>query len=106
MYECLILDTGDDGFAETPEPHLPFLPIFINGSPPKGITYGTKLQAQNYSPVLKDLIHECLYEKPEHRPTLLQLKTKISNAISEIVTRDGPEGEPTEDMDLPEPLTA
>jgi hypothetical protein len=37
------------------------------------------LDDQQYSDTLKDLIFECLYEEPEHRPSLQEIKTRIGN---------------------------
>lgn len=49
------------------------------GAPPKGPTYGEDLTHDSYpySEGLKDTIFECLYENPSHRPTLVDLKSRI-----------------------------
>ncbi|KAF8851617.1 kinase-like protein [Acephala macrosclerotiorum] len=81
MYMLVTLvDEGITGAAQKP-----FLPNdFINGARPKGITWGPNLAAYNgiYSKSLTDLIYECLYENPNHRPDLQRLKYETSNAIT------------------------
>ncbi|KAH6669505.1 kinase-like domain-containing protein [Halenospora varia] len=52
----------------------------IMGAPPKGPTFGEDLTPHDsypYSEGLKDTIFECLYENPSHRPTLIDLKSRI-----------------------------
>ncbi|KAH9216262.1 hypothetical protein DL95DRAFT_122624 [Leptodontidium sp. 2 PMI_412] len=95
-----------------PEPWYPFHPsalpasrsFLIGGAPALGITYGTKLRITKYSVTLKDAIHECLYEEPTHRPTLIALKARIAAAIAaRLAAGDVPEG--WQDLDMPEPRT-
>ncbi|KAG4436509.1 hypothetical protein IFR05_008015 [Cadophora sp. M221] len=95
-----------------PEAWYPFNPsalpvprnFLINGAPALGITYGTKLRIKDYSNTLKDAIHECLYEEPLHRPTLIALKTRIAAAIAaRLAAGDTPGG--WQDLDMPEPRT-
>ena len=71
-----------------PNHKAPFLPKFpLNNNPAQGLTYGAKLQTygaaqgQKYSQSLIDLIYECLYEKPDHRPSLIALKTRVLKAM-------------------------
>ncbi|PVH77362.1 hypothetical protein DL98DRAFT_656795 [Cadophora sp. DSE1049] len=74
------------------EPHRPFQPAVLIGAtgpaPAKGILYGADLQILGFSQNLKDAIHECLYEIPDHRPTLLQLKRRIKVAIDACLAAD------------------
>ncbi|KAH9216255.1 kinase-like domain-containing protein [Leptodontidium sp. 2 PMI_412] len=90
-----------------PEPHLPFTPgHFIHGAAPLGRLYGTQLRNQpGLSNLLKDTIHECLYEIPANRASLLTLKTRIRTQLN-VMTLDPafrPEG--NQDIECPEPIT-
>jgi hypothetical protein len=82
----------------------PFTPIFpIDGTPPKGVTYGFHLSAygDDYSKKLRDLILECLYEIPANRPNVLQLKERVKEGIESSVQR----GDREMSGDQPEPWT-
>lgn len=67
----------------------PFKPSWeINGEESKGTTYGIDLQSYTlpdtvpqYSEKLIHTIWECLYEKPEHRPTAFELKERVVAAF-------------------------
>lgn len=102
MYEAACL-TGDE-----PEPYLPFLPNYpIRKLPAKGTVFGTLLRSQDlYSDELKDLIQECLYEQPGHRPSLIELKTHVTRALKKLVGTLNTPSEPWGDLDRPEPMTA
>lgn len=73
----------------------------------KGTTYCPDLSAYNsagpagqggvYSKALTDLIHECLYEVPSHRPTARQLKERIW-LVTNVIIDEG--GEPSKFEDL------
>ncbi len=83
---------------------MPFIPsLLIDGAAPKGFTFGTKLSVQNYSTNLKDLVQACLYEKPAHRPNLIDLKTRIRHALDADFAANGSKGEPWEDFEMPQP---
>lgn len=75
----------------------------------KGTTYCPSLSAYNapgplgqggaawggvYSKALTDLIHECLYEVPSHRPTAKQLKERIWQVTDVMRGQPGHEPEP------------
>jgi hypothetical protein len=65
-----------------PDPREPFTPRWnLNGEPAKGRTFGLPLRGQSphYSRALTDLVQECLYEQPGHRPDLKELKTRVQN---------------------------
>ena len=82
---------------------IPFLPNhLIDNLPAKGLTYGANLIPYPYSNALKNLIFECLYEIPAHRPSLLELKGKIL-AGWEIANLEC-EGEAWADIQAPEPI--
>lgn len=74
MYSLLTLESG-------PDQRQPFLPTWtLNGDPPAGIVYGHDLksfQGNPYSGSLTDLIQQCLYDVPAHRPSVLELKDLI-----------------------------
>lgn len=85
------------------EPFSPFFPAGnINGAAPKGILYGTRLRQQTCSVQLQDLIFECLYERPSHRPTILELKARIEKGIL-TRTRAGGVLDEWYDMETPDP---
>ena len=71
----------------------------INQEVSKGTTYCPELKTyifgENgntldplYSKNLIDTVWECLYEKPEHRPTAFELKKMASEAIMGLTTDD------------------
>jgi hypothetical protein len=116
MWKLACLD-GDG----VPNPKIPFIPTFnLNGSPPKGRTYGIELRsisrdiipagqavpAGRYSRRLIDLIFECLYEIPRHRPTPIELKQRIKAAYDFVANQNSDVDmyavEPWEDF---EPMT-
>ncbi|PBP16585.1 hypothetical protein BUE80_DR012414 [Diplocarpon rosae] len=76
MYQLICL-------TKDPPKHLrPFKPDYdINGAPAKGNAYGPEIQIQDYSATIRDLIQECLYEKPAHRCSLMDMKTTIRRQI-------------------------
>lgn len=79
MYSIVTLD------GNSPDSTQPFTPGHtIDGAPPRGATFGHHLHAfaAQYSQTLTDLIYQCLYENPAHRPTLDVLKTKITEAYN------------------------
>ncbi|PMD38033.1 kinase-like protein [Hyaloscypha variabilis F] len=87
MYQLLTLS------QDPPDHRVPFLPDFsLNGDAPQGLTYGVNLQMygvnsgppyERYSQDLIETIYECLYEQPAHRPTLIDLKTRILEGIED-----------------------
>lgn len=94
MFQLLTLSNNP------PDQTEPFVPGFtLNGAPARGIAYGINLQTfsinqgQNYSQEIIELIYECLYEKPVHRPTLVELKTRVRNGIEACIAA-GEEPEP------------
>lgn len=93
MYELitLVVETPDD--SVTPEARMPFVPDRpLNNKLRKGLTYGSKLRIENESGfVLRNAVQECLYEMPRHRPTLVELKTRVTNVMLGIVERDMPD---------------
>lgn len=81
MYLILTLEKprqDPDGYPKQPAMFWPDFPI--NGELPKGHTFCENLSAYNkmYSRELRHLIFECLYEKPEHRPSLYKVKNRIT----------------------------
>jgi hypothetical protein len=89
-----------------------FQPDFlINNSPAKGRTFGRLIQNQPYSRLLRDTIWECLYEKPAHRPSLVDLKKIIMRAWQwcvdvhkQLNSEDDEPGEPWECFAALEPI--
>jgi hypothetical protein len=70
----------------------PYTPIFDNGKIAKGITFGVKLRSYPYSQHLLDLISECLYEHPAHRPAFPQLKERVRDGFNAaVLVNGGPE---------------
>ncbi|KAI9047476.1 hypothetical protein LZ554_008195 [Drepanopeziza brunnea f. sp. 'monogermtubi'] len=114
MYQLICLDFWP------PDHTQPFMPGFdIQGAAAQGLLYGVGqprplgpagspplpplvLQQQNYSVLLKDLVHECLYEIPAHRPTLATLKQTIAAQIALLVA-GGAEVDQWFDMETPDP---
>jgi hypothetical protein len=75
MYQLILLTN-----AKKPKPNQPFTPSWtINGQLAKGRTFGLPLHGQSnqYSRSLTDLVQSCLYERPEHRPPILELKEAV-----------------------------
>ena len=82
----------------------PFLPTFpINGQQAAGYTFSPNLAAYDYSDTFKDLIWECLYEDPNDRPALEDVRSRIAQAIDTILGQDDTMMEPWEDFLPPEP---
>lgn len=80
-------------FESTDFINNPFFPTFpLSGAPARGITYGYNLTTHfpEYSGELTSLVFECLYENPQHRPTLLELKTRTAQGIIDIAARGPP----------------
>jgi len=89
-----------------PDPKEPFLPQHnLRGNPPMGITYGTDLQAYPLSNTLLDLVQECMYEMPHHRPALSELKENTTWGIEATLSVSA-EPEPWGDFLPAEPLPA
>lgn len=81
MYMLLTLEkqkADPDRYPRQPEIFWPDFPI--NGQLAKGHTYCENLSAYHemYSEELRDLIFECLYDRPEHRPSLYKVKKRIA----------------------------
>jgi hypothetical protein len=90
---------------QPPDPTLPFLPTWMmNGEPAKGICYGTDIHAYPYNDDLLDLIQECLYEQPVHRPKFPKLKERIRKGFDIALLVD-PNSEPWADFLPPAPLS-
>ncbi|EPE30892.1 Protein kinase-like (PK-like) [Glarea lozoyensis ATCC 20868] len=69
----------------------PILPNFqIDGRQADGRTYCLSLRDEAYSDELKDLIFQCLYEKPALRPTCQETKQRIGLALDRIYPKEGP----------------
>lgn len=75
--------------------------MFNNGELAKGIAFGIELRSYPYSQHLIDLITECLYEHPKHRPTIPRIKERVRDGFNAAVLADG-EIEPWADF-LPAP---
>ncbi|KAL2060033.1 hypothetical protein VTL71DRAFT_9855 [Oculimacula yallundae] len=106
MYELACLDRGTPEVCYPFNPASPLLaaPFTIRGVAAQGITYGTRLRVTPYTNALKDAIHECLYEEPANRPTILELKARVLAGIDACrQAGDVPEG--WQDLDMPEPKT-
>ncbi|CAL3973700.1 unnamed protein product [Diplocarpon coronariae] len=104
MYEITCLYQVN---SQVPEAGDPFLPenFLINGDFARGPLFGTELQQlQSYSTALRDLIHECLYEDPAHRPSLLQLKNRIRAGVN-ACRAAGETVDEWWDLDAPDPET-
>ncbi|EPE30898.1 Protein kinase-like (PK-like) [Glarea lozoyensis ATCC 20868] len=93
MYSMIHLATG------WRPPLDAFLPTFmINGGPARGITYGESITTDSpISVQLRDLIFECLYMDPAHRPSLRDIKERVCRGLDAHVTArnhvgDQPEG--------------
>jgi hypothetical protein len=90
--------------TQAPDHKDPFVPQYdLNDQPPKGITYGVHLSHYPYSNELCDLIQECLYEKPAHRPGLIELKERVRDLMETAILAD-PTPEPWVDFLPAEPL--
>jgi hypothetical protein len=68
----------------------------------KGTTAGLELMRAPYSVALKKTVLECLYEDPELRPGLLDLKAKVRNGLRAAYEAQ-PGGESWENFFAPEP---
>lgn len=89
---------------QPPDSKLPFLPTWMmNGQPAKGSCYGTDIHAYPYNDNLLDLIQECLYEHPAHRPTFPELKERVKKGFDIALLAD-PDQEPWADFLPPAPL--
>ncbi|KAJ5037199.1 uncharacterized protein L3040_007379 [Drepanopeziza brunnea f. sp. 'multigermtubi'] len=99
MYELACLTQG------VAEVHMPFRPAYtIDGAPALGNIFGTRLEGQpQYSKQLKDMIHQCLYEIPGFRPSLVDLKTRVAERLQFFLDLETP-AEPWEDLGRPEPM--
>ena len=87
-----------------PNQRDPFVPGYdLNAAAPLGITYGVHLSVRPYSSSLKDPIQACLYDDPIDRPTLTQLKERITNNIQACILA-GAQPEPWVDYLPAEPL--
>ncbi|RDL42436.1 uncharacterized protein BP5553_02415 [Venustampulla echinocandica] len=92
---------------EGPVQLKPFFPSWqISKRPAKGLTHGKYLQTvPRYSQTFKDLVYECLYEKPKHRPDVLELKGRICKAWKLADSAAGSKGELWKWFIPPEPAT-
>lgn len=91
--------------SDNPPSHRnPFLPSFtLNGSPPRGPTYGNDILAYSFSKTLTDVLFELLYETPSFRPDLPQLKVRIRNGYQAAFVIDRTP-EPYDDFLPPDPI--
>lgn len=100
MYQLVLLTPEPPNFRNS------FLPYNkINDEPPKGLTYGVDIQEYPYSQTLRDLVQECFYEKPGHRPSLIDLKRRVLKGLETSMIADESE-EPWEDFLPAEPAPA
>jgi len=82
----------------------------VNGQPPKGRSYGADLAMGHYrySEKLKHMIFECMYQRPNHRPDLIEMKAKVERCwrmARELERAQGfPNEESTDTWSLPEPF--
>jgi len=61
----------------------------INGAPAKGRTFLPLIwEYTNYSERLRSTVLESLYEKPAHRPTLWELKTRARDGYAAALAAD------------------
>lgn len=98
MYQLVTLD------HKPPDHRAPFQPQFdINDDQSQDWTFGWNFQAFPYSKILKDLIYECLYETPEYRPELLDMRNRIAKGIQYALDADAPM-EPWSDFVMAEPV--
>ena len=91
---------------DPPRPSTAFLPSWqMRGNPPKGQTYGIEMWGNDsYSETLRNLIYECLYEIPEHRPTVRDLKKAVVLGWQDAQQGSGGTGgDPWEDFRMAEP---
>ncbi|KAI9047471.1 hypothetical protein LZ554_008190 [Drepanopeziza brunnea f. sp. 'monogermtubi'] len=98
MYQLLTLDGS-------PPDHLePFLPDFdIDGDDQPPTTYGLRMMAYDeYSVALRDLIFQCLFETPDERPTLENIRLRVANGIEDTLSLNQAV-EPYEDFTKAEP---
>ena len=64
----------------------PFKPNWdILGEESKSLTYAKEIASFPYSQELKNLIWACLYEKPDNRPTLFELKRRVEIGYQEAI---------------------
>ncbi|KAE9381091.1 kinase-like protein [Stipitochalara longipes BDJ] len=85
MFQLVILTLNP------PDHRDPYLPDYeIDDAPPKGITYGVNLNLYPYSDTLKDLVQECLYDDPSHRPSLPDLKRRIYDGMESCIQAGDP----------------
>ena len=78
-----------------------------NNQVPRGWTYGERIRNAVYSDSLKELIWECLYDRPAHRPTLQQLKKRVTRGLEEAITNNAPQETWTDfedQRDIPAPV--
>ena len=75
---------------DTPDHKKPWYPLrYINNNVAQGLMYGKEIDTCDYySETLRDLVLECLYEKPGERPKVKDLKARVeegwrvANAVS------------------------
>jgi hypothetical protein len=98
MYRFCLLENEDD-----PDWQHNFKPQEeIKNWQLKGTTVGLELTRAPYSAALKKNILECLYEDPELRPGLLDLKDKVQKGLK-AANDAQPGGESWENFFAPEP---
>jgi hypothetical protein len=76
-----------------------FLPAFtLNELPARGHTFCKEIHTSEYTTVLTDLVLECLYEQPRHRPSLKDIKERVFAVYETTVDLR------EQDDDFPEPM--
>lgn len=88
MYHLITCQNGDP--VDITKPYIPEGKLF--GEPSKGVTYGQDLETyiraaddapdSTYSVTLIHTVLEMLYEKPENRPSLFELKERAVKIIA------------------------
>lgn len=101
MFTLLIIEDRsptESNILGANDPWGPFLPGIINGAPALGPAWGWDLQNLTlYSVTLRNLVTECLYENPAHRPTLENLKRQVMAGLTAARLAD-PTAEPYADF--------
>jgi hypothetical protein len=74
----------------------------LKGWTPKGTTHTERLMHTPYSAALKQIIFECMYKDPVHRPDILSLKERVQEGWR-AANNAAPGGEPWADFVHPDP---